>query len=221
MGAGERAFWGCSSNCPMRRAPEPGGSPPGTLHRQATAYCRSGICIRGRDMHAEEETKHSPGTGAIGCQNASLSSHPSSTSSSGAPIGQQASFKQSVPALKCRSCLGKGLGGLHVQDRGQVQVGSQPLFDDGLVVLNVSSHSLIHFHRRYLVHGNGLRVSPFYTWVVCVLYTSCASPQAVLPSSFQSRQSLRSAQESVVSLPCRLSIKICYCMVFETAIITS
>lgn len=108
MGADERAFSGLSSSCPMRWVPESGGSPPGTLHGQATAYCRSGICDQGqRDMHAEEETKHcqEQGQSSTKCLWSSIRS---STRSSGAPIGQQASFKQSVPALRMSSLFGKG-----------------------------------------------------------------------------------------------------------------
>lgn len=65
-------------------------------------------------MHAEEETKHSPGTGAVKYQRP-LVFHPSSTRSSGAPIGQQASFKQSVPALRMSSLFGKGAGAYKIK----------------------------------------------------------------------------------------------------------
>ena len=110
MRADGRAFSGFSSDCPMRWVPESGGSPLGTLHVQATAHCRSGIRIRGKDMHAEEETKHA---GNRGHRIPNASRLPSELDPfvwlSGAPIGQQASFKQSVPALRCRPCLSKGL----------------------------------------------------------------------------------------------------------------
>lgn len=58
-------------------------------------------------MHADEETKHGQEQGPSSTK-CLLSSHPSSTRSSGAPIGQQASFKQSVPALRTSSLFGKG-----------------------------------------------------------------------------------------------------------------
>lgn len=62
-------------------------------------------------MHADEETKHSQeqGPSSTICLSSSRPSWTRFVWPSGAPIWQQASFKQSVPALRCRPCLGKGL----------------------------------------------------------------------------------------------------------------
>lgn len=88
-------------------------------------------------MHADEETKHSQEQGPSSTICLS-SSHPSWTRfvwQSGALIGQQASFKQSVHALRCRPWA-RGL--MHIQDQGQVQVRLQTFHDDdGIVILKL------------------------------------------------------------------------------------
>lgn len=102
--------------------------------------------------------------------------------------------------LECRPCSGKGL--VHTRSRSSPGLLPTSYDGDGLVVLNVSSHCLILFHRRYLVHGDRLRVSPFNTWVVCVPCNNCASPAIVLLSfkfPFQGRRSFLHKTQSSFS----------------------